>query len=108
MERALGAEHFAALQRELGAQASYRMTEAQAEAVVRLQLGQLAALERDEIFKEYNELRDEDPRLRGAARRRAQHPGRHPRRPGSSCATSTATSADARSSTRTAGSTTKT
>ncbi len=33
------------------------MTEAQAEAVVRLQLGQLAALERDEIFKEFNELR---------------------------------------------------
>ncbi len=57
MERALGADHFAALQRELGAQASYHMTEAQAEAVVRLQLGQLAALERDEIFKEYNQLR---------------------------------------------------
>jgi DNA gyrase subunit A len=55
--RALGAEHFAALQREIGAQASYRMTEQQAEAVVRLQLGQLAALERDEIFKEYNDLR---------------------------------------------------
>ncbi len=34
------------------------MTEAQAEAVVRLQLGQLAALERDEIFKEYNQLRE--------------------------------------------------
>src|ERR1700676_2148349 len=32
MERALGADHFAALQRELGAQASYHMTEAQAEA----------------------------------------------------------------------------
>src|SRR5262249_44487734 len=57
MERALGAEHFAHLQKEIGAQASYRMSEAQAEAVVRLQLGQLAALERDEIFKEYNELR---------------------------------------------------
>ena len=57
MERALGVEHFAALQRELGAQAAYHMTEAQAEAVVRLQLGQLAALERDEIFKEYNVLR---------------------------------------------------
>ncbi|HKB38667.1 MAG TPA: DNA gyrase C-terminal beta-propeller domain-containing protein, partial [Gemmataceae bacterium] len=57
MERALGAEHFAALQRELGALASYHMTEAQAEAVVRLQLGQLAGLERDEIFKEYNDLR---------------------------------------------------
>ena len=53
----MGADHFAALQRELGAQATYHMTEAQAEAVVRLQLGQLAALERDEIFKEYNQLR---------------------------------------------------
>src|SRR5207237_6124647 len=54
MGRALGEEHFAGLQKEIGAQASYRMSEAQAEAVVRLQLGQLAALERDEIFKEYN------------------------------------------------------
>ncbi len=58
LERALGKEHFEALQREIGAQASYRMTEKQAEAVVRLQLGQLAALERDEIFKEYNDLRE--------------------------------------------------
>jgi DNA gyrase subunit A len=57
LERALGTEHFAALRREIGAQASYRMTEQQAEAVVRMQLGQLAALERDEIFKEYNDLR---------------------------------------------------
>src|SRR5262249_18056126 len=47
MERALGAEHFAALQREIGMQSTYRMTEQQAEAVVRMQLGQLAALERD-------------------------------------------------------------
>src|SRR5262249_44380240 len=45
------------LQREIGTHDSYRMTEAQAEAVVRLQLGQLAALERDEILKEYNDLR---------------------------------------------------
>ena len=35
------------------------MTEAQAEAVVRLQLGQLAALERDEILKEYTGLREQ-------------------------------------------------
>ena len=34
------------------------MTEVQADAVVRLQLGQLAALERDEIIKEYNDLRE--------------------------------------------------
>jgi DNA gyrase subunit A len=57
LERALGADHFAALQREIGVHATYRMTEAQAEAVVRMQLGQLAALERDEILKEYNQLR---------------------------------------------------
>jgi DNA gyrase subunit A len=57
MERALGVEHFASLQKEIGVHTQYHMSEAQAEAVVRLQLGQLAALERDEIFKEYNELR---------------------------------------------------
>ena len=57
MERALGAEHFAALIKEVGPKTSFSMTEEQAEAVVRLQLGQLAALERDEIFKEYAGLR---------------------------------------------------
>jgi DNA gyrase subunit A len=57
LDRALGHENFVALQSELGVSASYRMTEAQAEAVVRLQLGQLAALERDEIVKEYTDLR---------------------------------------------------
>src|SRR5207248_1817036 len=59
LRRALGEEPFAALQRELGELESYRMTEAQAEAVVNLRLGQLAALERDEIFKEYTGLRDQ-------------------------------------------------
>src|SRR5262245_14050300 len=59
LERALGKEHFTALQREIGTHASYHMTEAQAEAVVRMQLGQLAALERDEIVKEYNGLRQQ-------------------------------------------------
>jgi len=57
MSRALGEAHFQALQHEIGVQTSYRMTEAQAEAVVRMQLGQLAALESDEILKEYNDLR---------------------------------------------------
>jgi DNA gyrase subunit A len=59
LQRALGDEPFAALQRELGAHDTYHMTEAQADAVVRLQLGQLAALERDEIFKEYSGLRQD-------------------------------------------------
>jgi DNA gyrase subunit A len=58
LSRALGAEHFAALQREIGEHPTYSMTEVQADAVVRLQLGQLAALERDEIIKEYNDLRE--------------------------------------------------
>lgn len=57
LERALGTEGLAALQRELGKFDVYVMTEAQAESVVRLQLGQLAALERDEILREYNALR---------------------------------------------------
>jgi DNA gyrase subunit A len=57
LQRALGDEHFAALQREIGVHDVYHMSEAQAEAVVRMQLGQLAALERDEIVKEYNTLR---------------------------------------------------
>jgi DNA gyrase subunit A len=57
LERALGSANFAALVREIGQQAEYRMTEAQADAVVRLQLGQLARLQRDEIIKEYGDLR---------------------------------------------------
>lgn len=59
MERALGAEAFSALQRELGKVAEYRMTEQQAEAVVNLRLGQLAALESDEILQEYTALREQ-------------------------------------------------
>ena len=82
MERAIGAGAYAALERELRDErwgrlvsvgelpatstaadvppvAEYRMTEQQAEAVVRLQLGQLAALESDEILKEYTQLREQ-------------------------------------------------
>ena len=36
---------------------SHRLTDAQADAILRLQLGQLANLERDEILTEYNALR---------------------------------------------------
>lgn len=59
LERALGAEGFRTLREELGLTDVYRMTEQQAEAVVRLQLGQLANLERDEILKEFKTLRDQ-------------------------------------------------
>ncbi len=57
MERAIGAEGYKSLTDEIGRTDVYRLTEAQAEAVVRLQLGQLAALESDEILKEYTGLR---------------------------------------------------
>jgi DNA gyrase subunit A len=59
LRRAIGDAAFTALTAELGVADSYNMTEQQAEAVVRLQLGQLAALERDEILKEYAGLRDQ-------------------------------------------------
>ena len=57
MERALGESNFLALVTEIGQQPVYHMTEAQSEAVVRMQLGQLARLQRDEILKEYADLR---------------------------------------------------
>jgi DNA gyrase subunit A len=59
LQRAIGDEAFGALTRELGLAETYTMTEQQAEAVVRLQLGQLAHLERDEIYKEYIHLREQ-------------------------------------------------
>jgi DNA gyrase subunit A len=59
LKNAIGQAGFEALTRELGQTESYRMTEAQAEAVVRMQLGQLAALESDEILKEYRQLREQ-------------------------------------------------
>jgi DNA gyrase subunit A len=59
LERAIGREHLASLQREIGVHDVYHMSEEQSEAVVRMQLGQLAALERDEIVKEYNGLRQQ-------------------------------------------------
>lgn len=59
LKRAIGDAAYDALARELGVADVYHMTEQQAEAVVRLQLGQLAALERDEILKEYSTLREQ-------------------------------------------------
>ena len=59
MKSALGEVAFGILQAEIGIRNEYRMTELQAEAILRMQLGQLANLERDEILKEYNQIRDE-------------------------------------------------
>ena len=70
LERALGADNFQALQREIGMQDVYHMTEAQAEAVVRMQLGQLARLQRDEILARVQRAARQDSRLRDVAGQR--------------------------------------
>src|SRR5262249_3951128 len=59
IERGIRGAALAAPLAELGTTAVYRRPGQQPEAVVRLQLGQLAALESDEILKEYTKLRDE-------------------------------------------------
>ena len=58
-----------------------------------MQLGQLAALERDEIFKEYNELRGQIRGYEELLSQRENILARDPQGPESSCATSTATTA---------------
>ena len=57
LEKALGTDNYRELTREIGVLDQYHMTEAQAEAVVRMQLGQLSRLPKDEIVKEHGELR---------------------------------------------------
>src|SRR5262249_43427234 len=57
LQRARGEANYRALGREIGEQAEYHMTEAQSEAVVRMQLGQLARLQQDEVLREYADLR---------------------------------------------------
>jgi len=59
LRTAIGAEAFEMLSSEIGIREEYRMTELQAEAILRMQLGQLANLERDEILREYNQIRGE-------------------------------------------------
>lgn len=65
LERALGEGNFLALQQEIGQLSVYHLTEVQSEAVVRMQLGQLARLQQDEILKEYGELRVKIQHLEG-------------------------------------------
>ncbi|MBM4005369.1 MAG: DNA gyrase subunit A [Planctomycetes bacterium] len=56
MHRALGDEGFADFQRERGEADSYTLTAVQAEAILRMTLGQLVNLEQDRLGTEYNEL----------------------------------------------------
>ncbi len=59
MERALGPVGFAAFTSERGVQSTYTLSAVQAEAILRMTLGQLVNLEQEKLGGEYNELLDE-------------------------------------------------
>jgi DNA gyrase subunit A len=59
MRRALGESGFAAFQSERGARDSYTLTPVQAEAILRMTLGQLVNLEQEKLGNEYQKLLDE-------------------------------------------------
>jgi len=56
LERALGAEGFAVLQEERGVQEDYGLSPVQADAILRLTLGQLVNLEQEKLGGEHREL----------------------------------------------------
>lgn len=57
--RALGETGYAAFQEERGVRETYTLTATQAEAIVAMQLGSLAGLERDKLGEEYRKLLDD-------------------------------------------------
>jgi DNA gyrase subunit A len=59
LERAFGAEGFAAFQSERGVSTHYTMSGNQADSILQMQLQRLTKLERDKLVQEYTELRDE-------------------------------------------------
>ena len=59
MERALGEEGFAAFQAERGSQSNYSLTAVQADAILRMTLGQLVNLEQEKLADEYKNLLSE-------------------------------------------------
>lgn len=59
IERALGEKGYAAFQSERGLAESYSLSQTQAEAIVAMQLGSLAGLERDKLGEEFSKLLDE-------------------------------------------------
>jgi DNA gyrase subunit A len=59
MQRALGDEGFAAFQSERGVSDTYTLTPVQADAILRMTLGQLVNLEQEKLAGEHHELLDE-------------------------------------------------
>ncbi|MCC7084273.1 MAG: DNA gyrase subunit A [Pirellulales bacterium] len=59
MQRALGDNGFAAFQQERGVRDTYTLTAVQADAILRMTLGQLVNLEQEKLGGEYNKLLEE-------------------------------------------------
>lgn len=59
LQRALGDDGFAAFQSERGATETYTLTPVQAEAILRMTLGQLVNLEQEKLGDEFNRLLDD-------------------------------------------------
>ena len=59
MERALGDEGFAVFQSERGVQQEYTLTPVQADAILRMTLGQLVNLEQEKLGQEHRKLLDD-------------------------------------------------
>lgn len=59
MQRALGPEGFASFQADRGVREAYTLTAVQADAILRISLGQLVNLEQEKLANEYQSLLDE-------------------------------------------------
>ncbi len=81
MRRALGDEGFAVFQAERGERETYTLTAVQADAILRMTLGQLVNLEQEKLAGEYQQAARRDHRVPAHPLRRAEHPGHHPRGP---------------------------
>ena len=80
MQRALGDDGFAMFQRERGVADTYTLTAVQADAILRMTLGQFVNLEQEKLGGEHAEAARGDRRVPAHPVRRQEHPGDHPRR----------------------------
>ena len=82
LARALGEDGFEEFQRERGVAEEYSLTPVQADAILKMTLGQLVNLEQEKLADEHNALLLGDQRLPGDPRGRGPHLRDHPRRHG--------------------------
>ena len=98
LQRALGDEGFAQFQQERGVAEEYSLTPVQADAILRMTLGQLVNLEQEKLVDEHAELLERDRRVPAASSpTRRNIYGDHPRGLRGAEQASTATTAAPRS-----------